>query len=484
MTDAAPAPVKERVRHPGGVLVVLLMAGISFALSQTLVIPALPDISREVNASPSAASWILSGFLLSASIATPIVGKLGDVFGKGRVLTLVLLLFSVGGVVCALANSIGLLIAGRVVQGVAGGVFPLAFGIVRDTFPPERMATGLGLISAIIGIGAGIGLPLSGVIADNLGVPWLFWLSLIALPAAVAAHFLVPPSPLSRRVRIDWAGAALLSASLGSVLLGVTKANEWGWGSTPTLGLFVAGVLLLVGWVWFEARVDDPLIDLEVLRGRAVATTNLTGLLVGFAMFSSFLLIPQFAQAPEPTGYGFGLSVTQSGLILAPAALVQLIVGPVAGRLGARLGFRVTLAVGAALASVAFLVLALEHAHPWQFVVGGAFLGAGISFAFASMANLIVAAVPQADVGIATGINTIMRTVGGAFGSAVATAILTADTLGGSPVPTEHAYTTAFLVSAAGSILAVCAALLIPSRRDPGGDGGARVRAEPAPARG
>src|SRR5215210_1538336 len=191
------------------------MAGVAFALSQTLVIPALPDISRDVHASPAAASWILSGFLLSASIATPIVGKLGDVYGKGLVLTLVLLLFSAGGVACEQPNSIAVLIAGRVIQGVAGGVFPLAFGIIRDTFPPERMATGLGLVSAIIGIGAGIGLPLSGVIADNLGISWLFWISLIALPAALAAHRLVPASPASRRVRIDWIGALLLSAALG-----------------------------------------------------------------------------------------------------------------------------------------------------------------------------------------------------------------------------------------------------------------------------
>jgi len=203
-----------------------------------------------------------------------------------------------------------------------------------------------------------------------------------------------------------------------------------------------------------------------------VATTNLAGLLVGFAMFSSFLLIPQFAQASESTGYGFGMSVTASGLVLAPAALVQLVVGPLAGRLGVQIGFRLTLALGAALSTIAFLVLALEHAHPWEFVIGGAFLGAGISFAFASMANLIVGAVPQGDVGIATGINTIMRTVGGAFGAAVATAILTGDTLAGTPVPAEGAYTLAFLISAGGGVLAVCAALLVPPRVDPGTGGG------------
>jgi EmrB/QacA subfamily drug resistance transporter len=454
------------MKHPGGVLVVLLLAGISFALSQTLVIPALPDIGRELDASPEATSWILSGFLLSASIATPIVGKLGDVFGKGRVLTAVLLLFSVGGVVCALAGSIGVLIGGRVIQGVAGGVFPLAFGIVRDTFPPERMATGLGLVSAIIGIGAGIGLPLSGVIADNLGVSWLFWISLIALPAALAAHRLVPASPESRRVRIDWAGAALLSAALGAVLFGVTTANDWGWTSAGTLGLFAAGLLLLAVWVWFEARTHEPLIDLGVLTGRSVASTNLTGFLVGFAMFSSFLLIPQFAQAPESTGYGFGDTVTQAGFLLVPAALFQLIGGPLAGGLGERIGFRTTLALGAGFATAAFVFLALEHSHPWQFVVSSALLGTGISFAFASMANLIVGVVPQSEVGVATGINTIMRTVGGAFGAAIATAILAGHTIGSSAIPSEGAYTAAFLMSAVGGVLAIGAALAVPRRAE------------------
>jgi EmrB/QacA subfamily drug resistance transporter len=464
MSEDAPARPTERVKHPGEVLVVLLLAGVSFALSQTLVIPALPEIARDVNASPAAASWILSGFLLSASIATPIVGKLGDVYGKGRVLTLVLLLFSLGGVVCALAPSIGVLIAGRVIQGVAGGVFPLAFGIIRDTFPRERMASGLGLVSAIIGIGAGIGLPLSGVIADNLGVSWLFWISLVALPAALAAHRLVPASPLSRRVRIDWVGAALLSGALGAVLLAVTEANDWGWGSAQIVGLFAAGALLLGTWLRVESRMPEPLIDLSLLRERAVATTNLTGLLVGFALFSSFLLIPQFAQAPTSSGYGFGYSVTKAGLLLVPAAICQLVAGPLAGTLGARIGFRTTLATGAGLATLAFISLALEHSHPWQFMVAAALLGTGVAFSFASMANLIVGAVPQSEVGVATGINTIMRTVGGAFGAAVATAILTGHTIGGTSLPSESAYTTAFVMSAVGGVFAIAAALLVPTR--------------------
>src|SRR5215210_3449460 len=461
-------PAERPPRSPTPVLFVLLLAGVSFALSQTLVVPALPSISREFGASATATSWVLTGFLLSASVATPIVGKLGDLFGKGRVLTIVLLLFALGGVVCALAGSIGVLIGGRVIQGVAGGVFPLAFGIVRDTFPPERMAAGLGIISAIFGIGGGIGLPLSGVIVDNFDLAWLFWISLVALPAAVAAFTLMPPSPPAVQTRIDWLGAALLSVTLASILLGVTEANDWGWGSARTLGLIGGGLVMLLVWLKVEATREEPLIELDVLRRRAVATTNLTGLLVGFAMFSSFLLIPQFAQTPESSGYGFGLSVTGAGLLLAPAALTQLVTGQLAGRLGSAIGFRATLAMGAGFSTLAFLFLVVEHQHLWGFAAAGVLLGAGISFAFASMANLIVGSVPQSEVGIATGINTVTRTVGGAFGAAVATAILAGNTIPGSALPSESAYTAAFVISAVGGVLAIAAALLVPSHA-PGG---------------
>jgi EmrB/QacA subfamily drug resistance transporter len=437
------------------VLLVLLMAGVSFALSQTLVIPALPEIGDHLDASATATSWLLTAFLLSASIATPIVGKLGDIHGKGRVLTVVLLVFAAGAVVCALGRTIEVVIAGRVLQGVAGGVFPLAFGIVRDTFPRERMPAGLGMVSAIFGIGGGIGLSLSGVIADNLDTSWLFWINLIALPAALAAYLLIPPLPAGLRPRIDWAGAALLSAALAAILLGVSEADDWGWGSPANLGLILGGLALTGVFIRVEARTADPLIDLEVLRRPAVATTNLTAFMVGLAMFASFLLIPQFAQAPELTGYGFGASVTVGGLLLLPVAIAQLLTGALAGMLGTRIGFRAVLAIGAGLTSASFVVLAAAHEREIEILAAGALLGAGISFAF------IVAAVPQSDVGIATGINTVMRTVGGSFGAAIATAILAGST-GTGGLPTEGAYTAAFAFSAVAGLAAVGAALLVP----------------------
>jgi EmrB/QacA subfamily drug resistance transporter len=443
------------------VLLVLLMAGVSFALSQTLVIPALPEIGDHLHASSTATSWLLTAFLLSASIATPIVGKLGDIHGKGRVLTVVLLVFAVGAVVCAVGRTIEVVIAGRVLQGVAGGVFPLAFGIVRDTFPRERIPAGLGMVSAIFGIGGGIGLPLSGVIVDNLDTRWLFWINLVALPAALAAYLLIPPLPSGHRPRIDWPGAALLSAALAAILLGVSEADDWGWGSPANVGLILGGLVLTGVFLRVEARTAEPLIDLAVLRQRTVATTNLTAFMVGLAMFASFLLIPQFAQAPKLTGYGFGASVTVAGLLLLPFAVASSLTGALTGVLGTRIGFRAVLATGAALVSASFVVLAAAHAREVEVLAAGALLGAGISFAFAAMANLIVGAVPQSEVGIATGINTVMRTVGGSFGAAIATAIL-AGSPGAGGRPTEGAYTAAFALSALAGLAAVGSALLVP----------------------
>ena len=219
----------------------LLLSALTYALAQTLVAPAIPALTREFGTESSTTSWVLTGFLLSASVCTPLAGKLGDLFGKARVLTGVLLIFSFGSIVSALAGSIEMVIAGRVIQGVAGGVFPLAFGIINDELPAERRSVAIGMISAMFGIGGGIGLPLSGAIVDNTDISWLFWIGLLALPAAFLVHRVVPPSPARERTRVDWAGAALLSLGLAALLLGISKANAWGWGSGKTMVALLGG---------------------------------------------------------------------------------------------------------------------------------------------------------------------------------------------------------------------------------------------------
>ena len=467
----------------------LLLAALSFALLQTMVVPVVPDIATEYDTTRATATWVLTGFLLSASVATPLAGKLGDLFGKGRVLTIILVIFSLGSLVAALAGSIEVLIGARVIQGVAGGVFPLAFGIINDELPREHRASAIGLMSAMFGIGGGIGLPLAGLIADNADLSWLFVVGLLALPAAFAVWRLVPPSPARRRTPIDFAGAAVLSAGLVAVLLAITNANSWGWDSPRFMALLIAGLATLAAFVALEQRTEHPLVDIRVLRERPVWATNLTAFMIGIAMFGSFLLVPQFTQTPESSGYGFGLSVTEAGLVLLPSSAMMLVAGPLAGMIGRRIGFRAMLALGTSLAGASFAVLLVAHSHIWHFLASGVLIGLGISFSFAAMANLVVAAVDPRDVGISTGINTIMRTIGGAFGSALVAALLSAETIPGSGgVPTETAYTEAFAFSTLGALLALAAALAIPRLRRSGGGAApehvtAAAPAEPALAR-
>jgi EmrB/QacA subfamily drug resistance transporter len=453
----------EGRQHYGLTLAVLLVASLAFALQQTMVAPALPAIQEELGTSTTAVSFVLTAFLLTASVSTPIVGRLGDMFGKERMLVITLVVFAVGSLVCALSHSIEVLIAGRAIQGMAAAVFPLSFGIIRDEFPPERVSTGIGLISATFGIGGGAGLILSGVIVDNLNYEFLFWLGLVFIAIAIVATFLwVPESPIKSPAKIDWVGAGLLSGSLVALLVGVSEANSWGWGSPAVFGLFCAATILFVIWVAFERRHPEPLVDIALMSERAVATTNLTALLVGFGMFGSFILIPQLVQLPESTGFGFGASVTEAGLFMAPSTVAMLFAGPAAGWIGGKLGSRLPLLVGTLLTASSFVLLIFAHDTNLSILVSSGLLGLGIGFSFASMANLVVESVHPNRTGVATGINTIMRTIGGSLGGQIAASIVAGHVIASTGLPEDSGFTLAFIISAVVMGLAFCAALAIP----------------------
>lgn len=448
--------------RPRALTAVLVAAVMVFALLQTLVIPAVPTIGRTFRVGTETSGWVLTAFLLSASVLTPVIGRLGERYGKGRVLVWVLVVMGAGGALGALAPNIGVLIAARTVQGVAGGVFPLAFGIAREALPRERVAGAVSLISTIFGAGAAVGLPLSGVIVDTASVSWLFWLGLVALPVAALVARLVPPSTEVDRAPVDWLGAALLGAGLAAVLVAVTQSESWGPASPATLGLGAGGVMLLVVWVLVERRRAAPLISIEVLVRPTVWATNLTTLIVGFGLFSGFVLIPSVAQARGPAG--LGLDPALAGVLLLPSAVTQVLAGPVAGRLGGRFGFRPVLVVGAVLLAASFAVIALVRTEAWQLAAGGALLGVGAGVSFSAIANLVVDAVAPREVAVATGINAVVRSVGASFGSAASVALLALTaTAGGSTTATG--YTLAFTLSAVAGLVATGTALLVPGPR-------------------
>jgi EmrB/QacA subfamily drug resistance transporter len=440
------------------------VGGIAYALLQSLVLPALPDIQRSLHASENSISWVLTAYLLSASVGTPIIGRLGDMYGKERVLLIVLVMLALGTLVSAVASSMGLLLAGRVIQGAGGGIFPLAFGIIRDEFPRDKVAGGIGLMSSLIGIGGGAGVVLAGVVVGHLSYHWLFWLPLVVIAgSAVATHLWIPESPVKAPGRINWTAAVLMSAGLSLVLIAVSQTTSWGWGSARTLGLLAAGGALLAGWVAAELRSSEPLVDMRMMRIRGVWTTNVVAVLVGIGMYSSFILLPQFVQEPKSTGYGFGSTVLAAGMFLLPSTVAMVLVGQLAGRLERWFGSKPPLLAGSGLCGAAFGVLLLGRDQQWEFYLASTLLGLGIGLAFAAMANLIVENVRQHQTGVATGMNTVMRTLGGAFGGQVAATLL-ADSIGTGRLPTDHGYGLAFAMCALALLAGVLVGLVIPNR--------------------
>jgi EmrB/QacA subfamily drug resistance transporter len=465
--ELSPTPL----RHPAGrtphtiTFAVLAVGALAYGLLQSMVAPALPVLRHDLHASETGVAWILTAFLLSGSIATPVIGRLGDIYGKKRTLVAMLATLAVGTLMSAVATSLPLMIAGRVVQGVAGGLFPLAFGIIRDEFPRERVAAGLGLISATLGIGAGAGTVLAGVIIQHLNYHWLFWLPLVAVAmAAVVAALLIPESRVRAPARIPWSAALLFSGGLAGVLVGVSQASAWGWGSGRTVGLIVVGLGLLAVWVLVELRLRQPLVDMRVMARRGVWTTNLAAFLIGIAVYSSFILIPQLVTLPKSTGFGFGASITGAGLFMLPMTLMVLVSGTLAGRLERSIGSKRSLLAGAISGVAGFALLALAHSHRSEIYLAGALIGVGPGLGFAAMANLIVNAVRQDQVGVATGISTISRTVGGALGTEVVATLLTSNLAASNHLPDAHGFVLSFWILAATLAVAVLVTLAIPRR--------------------
>jgi EmrB/QacA subfamily drug resistance transporter len=450
--------------HPGRILAVLALGGGAYAMLQSLVVPALPVLQQDLHTTPTGVTWIFTAYLLAASVATPIAGRLGDMFGKKRTLVVVLGGLAAGTLIAALATTLPVMIGARVIQGLGGAIFPLAFGIVRDEFPRERVAGGIALISGLLGIGGGLGIVLAGPILAHLDYHWLFWIPFGVITLTVLATILiVPESPLRAPGSVNWLGATLLSLWLICLLVGISEASTWGWLSTPTLGLFAAAAVLAVAWIRAETRSESPLVDMQMMRLRGVWTTNLAGFLIGFGMYSAFVLIPQFVQTPTSNGYGFGSSVTQAGLFLIPSTMMMLIAAPVSGWLSGRFGSKVPLVLGATITMLTFVWLAVAHSAHWQVYLASLLLGVGVGFAFASMSNLIVEAVRPDQTGVATGMNAVMRTIGGAIGGQVAASILAASLVDG--LPDEQGYTLSFAVMAVALAASVAASLAVPGRK-------------------
>jgi MFS family permease len=451
--------------HPNLILAVLALAGLAYAMLSSAVVPALPTMEHALHTSVTGITWLLTAYLLAASVGTAILGRLGDMYGKERLLLWTLAILAAGTLLAAVSSSLGPLIVGRFIQGASGGIFPLAFGIVRDEFPREKVAGSIGLLSAILGVGAGIGIALSGVIVEHLNYHWLFWIPLVAtLLAAVATWRFIPESPVRLPGRINWLAAGLMTIGISAFLLAISETTTWGWGSTKTLGLILLGVAFSVVWIAVEIRSDNPLIDMTMMRVRGVWTTNAAAFLLGAGMYASFIVFPQFAQLPKSTGFGFGTSVVVSGLYLLPSTIGMTILGLYAGRISTRFGSRRALLAGTVFTTGSFALLTVAHGHPYDLLIAAGLLGVGMGLAFAALGNLIVQAVSSHQTGVASGMNTVMRTLGGAIGGQLSATFIAGHTLHG--LPTVTGFTETFLMATGFLLVRLIAGVLVPKTHE------------------
>jgi EmrB/QacA subfamily drug resistance transporter len=457
-------PERAQTVHPNVILAVLCLAGLAYAVLSSAVIPALPNFQKELHTSETGSTWLLTAFLLSASVGTSVIGRLGDMYGKEKLLLWTLLILAFGTLLAAVSNSLGMLIVARVIQGVAGGIFPLAFSIARDEFPPERVAGSIGLMSSILGIGAGLGLVIGAVISEHLGWHWLFWIPLIVtLIAAACTWRYIPESPVRAPGRVNWLAATVMAIGMSLLLIGIAQTSSWGWGSPKSLALMIGGLVVIVIWVLIEVHSKVPLVDMSMMRIRGVWTTNLAAFLIGAGLYSSFILFPQFAQLPKSTGFGFGASVVVSSLYLLPSAVGMGALGSVAGGVSRRYGSKFALIAGTVVTTLAFLWSALQHAHPYDILISTALLGIGIGLAYAALGNLIVGAVEPQQTGVASGMNTVMRTLGGAVGGQISATFIADHVSHG--LPTITGFTQSYWLATGFLVVAALAGFLIPASR-------------------
>ncbi|MBA4022599.1 MAG: MFS transporter [Gordonia sp.] len=439
----------------------------AYALLQSLVTPVLPTIEQALDTNQTSVTWVLTAYLLSASIFTPIMGRLGDMHGKKRFFVIAMVALAIGSLLAALASSLTVMVIARVIQGIGGGVLPLAFGIIRDEFPAARVAGAVGMIAALISVGAGLGIVLAGPIVNALSYHWLFWIPLIMITlAGIAAQFLVPESKVRSAGKINWLTAFLLSGWLVALLLAVSQAPTWGWGSFKVIGLLMAALVIAITWVVAESRSANPLIDMKMMRIRTVWAANLAALLMGIGMYAAFGFLPQFLQTPESAGYGFGASVTQSGLMLLPNTIGMFLLGLAAGRLSARFGSKNLLVVGSVISAVGYFMIAFLHSAEINIYLAMSVVGIGFGLAFSAMSNVVVAAVPAEQTGVASGMNANIRTIGGSLGAAFMASVVTAGA-SNSGLPKESGYTNGFIMLGVAVGLSAVAALFIPAlKRD------------------
>lgn len=460
-------------KHPksGLAVAVLASAGIASSITQTMVTPLIPQFPTIFAAPATSTAWIVTVTLLAGAVSVPIAGRLGDLFGKRRMILLLALPLILGAIVCAIAPTVEVMILGRAMQGLGTGMVPLGIAMLRDLVPPERLSSAIATVSATLGVGGAVGIPLSAAVVEFANWRALFYGSAaVTLLVALAIWRFIPALPAGAAgQRFDWLGALGLAIGLVSLILGVSQGSSWGWSSPQILILFGIAVLTLLLWGIWESRTRDPLVDLRTAAIPRVLLTNIASIFVGFGMYASMLVMPQLLQLPTQTGYGLGQSILAAGLWMAPAGLMMLVLSPVGGRLSDARGPKFTLVLGVSIIALGYGVGLLGMGSTWGLLITSIVVNSGVALAYGAMPAIIMGAVPRSETAAANGFNTLMRSLGTTAGAAIIGLVLAQQTIdfGGASVPSESGFQLALVLGAGISIIAAIIAACIPTPRTP-----------------
>lgn len=447
---------------------VLSLSGVVVALQQTLVVPLLPEFATALGVSNSTASWLVTSTLLTGAVATPLIGRLADMYGKRAMMLLCLGVMVVGCLIAATSQSFLVLVLGRSMQGFASALLPVGISIMRDALPPEKLSGAVALMSATVGIGGMVGMPMAGVLSAHWGLSSLFWVTgAVGIAVAVVLPFVVPESAVKSRGRFDFLGAIVFTAAMTSLLLAISKGTEWGWGSPVILVLIAAGIVLLSSWVPWELRASAPLVDLRTSVRAPILVSNICALLLGFAMFISSLAATQELQLPAESGFGLGLSASAAGLAMSPGGLLMVLLATVSPKVTRRWGAKTTLATGAIVIAFGYVLRVFLAPTLFTIILGTAIVSAGVAFALAAMPTLITESAPLDQTASANSVNSLLRSVGTSTGSAVAAAVLASSTvlIGTAVVPTLHSFEVLYSIGAGAALLAAVVTVAVRVER-------------------
>lgn len=460
----------------------LVLIGLVTSVVSSLGAPLLPTIARVDHVTLGTAQWSLTVAMLAGAVTAPVLGRLGDGPARRPLILGSLGVVGLGCLVCALPfGGFALLILGRGMQGVGLGLMPLTMAVARDRLPGERAVRVVALLSVATAAGVGLGYPVTGVLEEAFGLRAPFWFGVaVAVFTLGAGALVIPTSDHLRRRPLDVAGAVLLGGALLAVLVAVTEGSSWGWTSGPVMGLILTFAVLAAGWIVRERAADHPLVDLALLRHPAVAVTNATALLVALAIYMFLPLLTDFVQTPPSAGYGFGASVTVTGLMLLPFSVLSTSMSRVAGLLGDRFGRARVVPLGALVMGAALLVFVVGGGAIWEGFLAMGVAGVGVGFTFAAMPGLIVGSVPAAETGSALGFYQVVRFVGFAVGSGLSASVLAAYTPAGHALPQRAGVSVAMTVGAVVCAVAALAGACLRPGADPKGEDGILLGGEPA----